>query len=103
MLSELISLSIRNLLKRKKWTQLQPVHVGLDRSRLADVDRRQAQYPILNLELIAQALGVTRAFCSVVCTRMCPDCAHYCALLLATVFHQEAKLHSQVVERFGTA
>jgi len=51
---------IRNLRKRRGWTQVVMAEkVGLDRSFVADVERGKRNISILNLELIAKGFRIS--------------------------------------------
>ena len=51
---------IRKLRKQRGWTQaVMAEKVGIDRSFLADVERGKRNISILNLDVIAEGLGVT--------------------------------------------
>jgi transcriptional regulator with XRE-family HTH domain len=53
---------IRRRRKLAGWTQVQLAErIGIDRTFLADVERGKRNISILNLELIAQGLGVSLA------------------------------------------
>ena len=51
---------IRNLRKKRGWTQVEMAEkVGIDRSFLADVERGKRNVSILNVELMAKGLKVS--------------------------------------------
>ena len=51
---------IRKLRQERTWTQVEMAEqIGIDRSFLADVERGRRNISVLNLELIAEGLGVS--------------------------------------------
>ncbi len=51
---------VRNLRLQRGWTQVELAEkLGLDRSYLADVERGKRNISVLNLELIAEGLGLS--------------------------------------------
>ena len=51
---------VRKLRMQRGWTQVEMAEkLGLDRSYLADVERGKRNISVLNLELIAQGLGLS--------------------------------------------
>lgn len=51
---------VRKLRMQRGWTQVEMAEkLGLDRSYLADVERGKRNISVLNLELIAEGLGLS--------------------------------------------
>ncbi len=51
---------VRKLRMQRGWTQVERAEkLGLDRSYLADVERGKRNISVLNLELIAEGLGLS--------------------------------------------
>jgi len=51
---------LRELRKKRGWTQVEfGERVGLDRSYIADIERGNRNVSLVNLEALAEALGLT--------------------------------------------